>query len=122
MMRDCDAIALRLTGMREHGLRLAEVDEVRATSETWRESCLAWSEWAAAVLREHGIQLEGCEWGDGPAREKIAALTNGRTACLPVSCETCADGQANGMRCQGVLATRSDEEIVFPCPSYVERP
>ncbi len=37
-------------------------------------------------------------------------------------CETCEDGYANGMRCQGVLAALSGEEIVFPCPQYVKEP
>ena len=53
----------------------AEAAEVRTTSETWRKSYLTWSKWGAAVLRERGIQLE--DWGDEPAREKIAELIEG---------------------------------------------
>ena len=60
---------------------------------------------------------------------EIKAGEGGKPATVPDparSCETCADGHANGMRCQGVLVAdqtaKRGETIVFPCPQYVKEP
>ncbi len=45
----------------------------QAESEGWRKAFLGWQQWGRAELARLGLQPEGGEWGDGPARERLSA-------------------------------------------------
>lgn len=44
-----------------------------AEQDSWRLAATAWQAWAADLLVSIGLQLDGGEWGDEVAREKLRA-------------------------------------------------
>lgn len=52
----------------------------KQTSEHWRESALAWQEWAERLLRDWRLQPKGGAWGDDVARQRLGDIVQAARA------------------------------------------
>lgn len=59
-----------------------ELERLREQSDSWCRAHQAWQHWGTALLRKLGLQSEGGEHGDGPAREIIGSRLTAATALL----------------------------------------
>jgi len=67
----------------------AELERVREQSASWCRAHGAWQRWGTELLRKLGLQPEGGDHGDAPARDIIGARLTEATAllerCLPLA-------------------------------------